>query len=58
MTSFEPKSYTRRSHQLHELTEDPNFNDRVTLIRAPLAHPQCLKVEQLYFVPQMRPWPA
>jgi hypothetical protein len=42
---------------LDELTEDPKYREHVTLIRALLAHPRCLKVEQLYFVPQTRPWP-
>jgi len=44
------------SNLLDELTEDPKYRDHVILIRALLAHPQCLKVEQLYFVPQMQPW--
>jgi hypothetical protein len=46
------------SNLLDELTEDPKYREHVTLIRALLAHPQCLRAEQLYFVPQMRPWPT
>jgi len=41
---------------LDELTGDPKYSDHMTLIRALLVHPQCIRVEQLYFIPQMRPW--
>ena len=37
---------------LTDLADDPNYTERVRLIRGLLAHPQCLHVEQVYFVPQ------
>ena len=39
---------------LDDLTGDPNYIDRVLIIKALLAHPECLQVEQLYFVPRKR----
>ena len=43
---------------LTDLTDDPKYKERVSRIRALLAHPNCIQVEQVYFVPQERPWPT
>jgi hypothetical protein len=37
---------------LDDLTGDLNYIDRVLIIKALLSHPECLHVEQLYFIPQ------
>jgi hypothetical protein len=43
---------------LVELGSDPKYKDRVVFIKTLLADPRFLKVEQIYFVPEMRPWPT
>jgi hypothetical protein len=43
---------------LADLDDDPKYKERMTRIRGLLAHPQCLQVEQVYFVPNLRPWPT
>jgi len=40
---------------LTDLTDDPKYQKRVARIRELLSHLQYLQVEQIYFVPQMRP---
>jgi hypothetical protein len=37
---------------LADLGDDPKYKERVSRIRALLAHPQFLQVEQIYFVPR------
>jgi hypothetical protein len=43
---------------LVDLGSDPKYKERVGYIRTLLADPRFLKVEQAYFVPEMRPWPT
>ena len=43
---------------LTDLANEPKYKERIIRIRALLAHPHCLRVDQVYFVPQIRPWPT
>jgi hypothetical protein len=43
---------------LLDLENDPIYKERVSYIRTLLANPRFLKVEQVYFVPELRPWPT
>jgi hypothetical protein len=43
---------------LVDLGTDPKYKERVVFIKALLADPQFLKVEQIYFVPELKPWPV
>jgi hypothetical protein len=42
---------------LGDLQHDPKYKERVVYIRALMADPRFLTVGQVYFVPQMQPWP-
>lgn len=42
---------------LGDLQHEPKYKERVVYIRALMADPRFLTVEQVYFVPQMQPWP-
>ena len=42
---------------LAELADDPKYKERVRRISILLAHPEFLQVDQIYYVPKMRPWP-
>jgi hypothetical protein len=43
---------------LVDLGSDPKYKERVRYIKTLLADPRFLRVEQVYFVPEMRPWPT
>jgi hypothetical protein len=43
---------------LVDLGSDPKYKERVGYIKTLLANPRFLRVEQVYFVPEMRPWPT
>jgi hypothetical protein len=43
---------------LVDLGRDPKYKERVGYIKTLLADPRFLKVEQVYFVPKIRPWPT
>jgi hypothetical protein len=43
---------------LADLAHDPQYRERVIRIRALLANPHCIQVEQVYFVPNQQPWPT
>lgn len=43
---------------LADLGSDPKYKGRVGNIESLLADPRFLKVEQVYFVPEIRPWPT
>jgi hypothetical protein len=43
---------------LVDLGSDPKYKEQVGYIKSLLADPRFLKVEQVYFVPERRPWPT
>jgi len=43
---------------LADLSDDPKYGKRVTLIRALVTRPQCVQAEQVCFEPDKQPWPT